>query len=152
MNPNTLNLPYRHGRRPGQQGPRPQLSNRGWVEKSATERTNLRQMRMLRWILGVSLRDRRRNEDIRQVLGVACITDKVREARMRWYGHVMRRGNGCCIKRIVNAEVYGRRSRGRQKKRWRDKIQEDLKTLKLKKEDDDDDRNKWRRRIRVADP
>src|SRR6218665_892594 len=46
---------------------------------------------------------------------------------------------------------YGRRSRGRQKKRWRDKIQEDLKTLKLKKEDADD-RNKWRRRIRVADP
>src|SRR6218665_3201792 len=33
--------------------------------------------RMLRWILGVSLRDRRRNENIREVLGVACITDKV---------------------------------------------------------------------------
>src|SRR6218665_3656278 len=83
-------------------------------------------------------------------LGVACITDKVREARMRWYGHVMRREDGCCIKRIMNAEVYGRRSRGRKKKRWRDKIQEDLKTLKLKKEDADN-RNKWRR-IRVADP
>ena len=95
--------------------------------------------------IGVSLRDRRRNEDIREVLGVACITDKVREARMRWYGHVMRRDreDGCCIKRIMNAEVNGRRSRGRQK-RWRDKIQEDLKTLKLKKEDADD-RNKWRR-------
>jgi len=62
----------------------------------------------------------------------------------------MRREDGCCIKRIMNAEVYGRRSRGRQKKRWRDKIQEDLKTLKLKKEDADN-RNKWRR-IRVADP
>src|SRR6218665_3486702 len=35
--------------------------------------------------------------------------------------------------------------------RWRDKIQEDLKTLKVKQEDADD-RNKWRRRIRVADP
>src|SRR6218665_981325 len=102
------------------------------------------EMRMLRWILGVSLRDRRRNKDIREVLGVAYmyITDKVREARMRWYG--------CCIKRIMNAEVYGRRSRGRQKKRWRNKIQEDLNTLKLKKEDAED-RNKWRRRIRVAE-
>src|SRR6218665_2642380 len=107
-------------------------------------------MRMLRWILGVSLRDRRRNEDIREVRGVACITDKVREAQMRWYGHVMRMEDGCCIRRIMNVEVYGRRSRGRQKKRWRDKIQEDLKTLKLKKEDADD-RNKWRRMIRVAD-
>ena len=57
------------------------------------------EMRMLRWILGASLRDRR-NEDIREVLGVACITNKVREARMRWYGHVMRREDGCCIKRM----------------------------------------------------
>src|SRR6218665_3254381 len=65
---------------------------------------------MNRGLLGVSLRDRRRNEDIREVLGVACITDKVREARMRWHGHVMRREDGCCIKRIMNAEVYGRRS------------------------------------------
>src|SRR6218665_2278417 len=45
----------------------------------------------------------------------------------------MRREDGCCIKRIMNAEVYGRRSRGRQKKRWRDKIQKDKKTQKLKK-------------------
>src|SRR6218665_4085022 len=96
------------------------------------------EMRMLQWILGVSLRDRRRNENIREVLGVACITDKVREARIRWYGHEMRMEDGCCIKRIMNAEVYGRTSRGRQKKRWRDKIQEDPKTLKLKKEDADD--------------
>ena len=73
---------------------------------------------------------------------------------MRWYmyGHVLRMEDGCCIKRIMNEEVYGRRSRGRrQKKRWRDKIQEDLKALNLKKEDADD-RNKWRRRIRVVDP
>ena len=24
------------------------------------------------------------------MLGAACITDKIREARLRWYGHVMR--------------------------------------------------------------
>src|SRR6218665_3206849 len=120
------------------------------LTRKEEELLEMAEMRMLRWILGVSLRDRRRNEDIREVLEVACITDKVREARMRWYGHVMRMEDGCCIKRIMNEEVYGRRSRGRQKKRWRDKIQEDLKTVKLKK--DTDDRNKWRRRIHVADP
>jgi len=54
------------------------------------------------------------------MLGVACITDKIREARLRWYGHVMRREDESCIKRIMTAEVTGvtgRRSRGRQKKR-----------------------------------
>ena len=41
-------------------------------------------MRMLRWILGLTLRDRKRNDDIRRILGVACITDKVREARLSY--------------------------------------------------------------------
>ena len=39
----------------------------------------------------VSLKDRKRNEDIRKTLGVACITDKIREDRLRWYCDVMRR-------------------------------------------------------------
>jgi len=47
--------------------------------------------RMLRWILGLTLRDKKRNDDIRRILGVACITDKVWEARLRWFGHVQRR-------------------------------------------------------------
>jgi hypothetical protein len=109
------------------------------------------EMRMLRWMLGISLRDRNRNEDIRKKLGVACISDKIREARLRWYGHVMRREEDSCLKRIMKAEVYGRRSRGRQKKRWEDAIREDMKQLKLKNEDTKD-RGKWKRRIRVADP
>jgi hypothetical protein len=40
------------------------------------------EMRMLWWILGVSLKDMKRNEDIRQAVGVACITDKIKEARL----------------------------------------------------------------------
>jgi len=56
------------------------------------------------------------------MLEVACIIDKIREARLRWYGHVMRTADESSIKRIVTAEVNGRRCRGRQKKRWGDKI------------------------------
>ena len=32
------------------------------------------------------LEGQEKNDDIRRILGVACITDKVREARLRWYG------------------------------------------------------------------
>ena len=71
-------------------------------------------MRMLRWILGLTLRDRKRNDDIRLILGVECITDKVREARLRWYGHIQRREEDDCVKRILEANVGGQRSRGRQ--------------------------------------
>lgn len=117
-------------------------------EEELLERT---EMRMLRWILGVSLKDKNRNENIRKAAGVACISEKAREARLRWYGHVERADEGSSIKRIMNAEVKGHRSRGRQKKRWRDSIQQDIKLLNLKKEDVGD-RTKWRQRIRVADP
>jgi len=67
------------------------------------------EMRMLQWILGVSLRDKKRIEVIRKKLGVASIThDKIREARMRWYGHVMRKEVENCVKRIMRAGVTGR--------------------------------------------
>jgi len=55
------------------------------------------------------------------------------------------------MKRIIMAEVNGRRSPGRQKKRWGDMIQQDMKLLRLKKEDTGD-RKKWRRSNHVADP
>jgi len=55
-------------------------------------------------------------EDLRQtrkqILGVACITDKVREARLRRYGHVQRREEEDCVRRILEADVHGQRSIG----------------------------------------
>jgi len=46
---------------------------------------------MLRWILGVSLRYRKRSEDIWCGVAVASIINKVLAAMLRWYGHVERR-------------------------------------------------------------
>ncbi|VDP07006.1 unnamed protein product [Heligmosomoides polygyrus] len=44
---------------------------------------------MLRWTAGVTRMDRIRNDAIWQKFGVAPIADKMREARLRWYGHVL---------------------------------------------------------------
>ena len=106
---------------------------------------------VLRWILGLTLRDRKRNDDIRRILGVACITDKVQEARLRWYGHVQRREEDDCVKRILEANVGGERSRGRQRKRWIDVVKHNMEDLQLNVEDAKN-RAEWRRRTRVADP
>jgi len=72
-------------------------------EEGLLERT---EMKTLRWIglLGVSLKDKKRNEVIRKTLEVACITDKMREARLRWYGHVVRREDEHFMKELWTAE------------------------------------------------
>src|SRR6218665_1357602 len=71
------------------------------------------------------------------VLPLIELIDKLLEAGLRWYGHVLRRQWLLCY--------------GRQKKSLGDMMQQDLKSLRLKKEDTGD-RNKWRRKICITDP
>ena len=49
-------------------------------DEGLLERT---ETRMLRWILGVSLKDKKRNEAIKKTLWVAYITDKIQIAMVR---------------------------------------------------------------------
>ncbi|PWZ30868.1 Coiled-coil domain-containing protein SCD2 [Zea mays] len=49
------------------------------------------EMRMLRWICGHTRRDRVRNDDIRERVGVAPIEEKLMQHRLRWFGHIQRR-------------------------------------------------------------
>ena len=50
------------------------------------------EMQMIRWMCGISLKDRRTNEKLRRLIGVEPITTFMRGGRLRWYGHVMRTG------------------------------------------------------------
>ena len=97
------------------------------------------------------MRDKKRNDDIRRILGVACITDKGREARLRWFGHVQRREEEDCVRRILEADAHAQRSRGRQRKRWIDVVTYNMEDLRVDLIDVKN-RAEWRRRTRVADP
>ena len=88
-------------------------------------------MRMLGWILGLTLRNKKRNDDIRRILRLACITDKVREARLRWFGHVQYREEKDCVRKILEADVCGERSRGRQRKRCIDFVKYNMEDLRV---------------------
>ena len=117
-------------------------------EEGILERT---EMRMLRWILGVSLMERIESEEIRKRLGVCKITDKARESRLRWYGHVVRSDEASMIRKVYDMGIEGRRSRGRQKIRWKDAIRRDLKDLDIE-DADAHNRQEWRRKTRATDP
>jgi len=97
------------------------------------------------------VRDKKKNDDIRRILGVACITEKVREARLRWFGHVQRREEKDCVRSILKADVRGQRIRGRQRKRWIDVVKYNMEDLRVDLVDVEN-RAEWRRRTCVADP
>lgn len=52
------------------------------------------EMHMLRYRTGVSYMDRIKNYYIRGSLGVVDIRNKMREHRLRWFGHVLRTWQG----------------------------------------------------------
>lgn len=109
------------------------------------------EMRMLRRIKGVTLRDRERSVDIRRELGVDDINIKVKEIRMRWYGHVRRMKEGQPAREAMENRVPGKRPRGRPKKRWRDNVREDMNHFNVRPEDVLD-RQTWKRKTKAADP
>ena len=123
-----------------------------WAVKEAQEKKlDVAEMRMLRWMSGVTKLDRIRNERIRGTTKVGEISKKVQESRLKWYGHVLRREDEYVGKRVMAMEVPGKRRRGRPKRMWLDSIGNELSEGKLSR-DDAQDRARWRRLIRHIDP
>ena len=119
-----------------------------WAVKKAQEKKlDVAEMRMLRWMSGVTNLDRIRNERIRGTTKVGEISKKVQESRLKWYGHVLRRED----EYVMAMEVPGKRRRGRPKRRWLDSIGNDMSEKELSREDAQD-RARWRHLIRHIDP
>ncbi|KAF3626627.1 hypothetical protein FXO38_29136 [Capsicum annuum] len=72
------------------------------------------------------------------------------EVRLRWFGHVMRRGTDAPVRRCERLALDGfKRGRGRPKRYWREVIKRDLERLQLTEltEDMTLDRKVWRKSI-----
>ncbi|XP_047469160.1 uncharacterized protein LOC125025231 [Penaeus chinensis] len=101
---------------------------------------------MLRWMLGISLREQRTNEEVLPEAGVTSIISKIKEARLTWFGHVKRRHEEEGIRKAMDRPIPGQRSRGRQRKRWRDCVMADMKKRNIE-EQWAQDRKKWRKAV-----
>ncbi|KAK3562457.1 hypothetical protein QTP86_034097, partial [Hemibagrus guttatus] len=67
------------------------------LRKRQESELEVAELKMLRFSLGVTRLDRIRNEYIRGTAHVGRLGDKVREARLRWFGHVQRRDSPECV-------------------------------------------------------
>jgi len=80
---------------------------------------------MVRWMCGVKLQDRITSKRLRERLGLDDIISVLQRNRLRWYGHVLRKGDNDWVKKCTEHEVEGARPRGRPKKSWREILEKE---------------------------
>ena len=80
------------------------------MKKAQEKKLDVAEMRMSRWMSGVTKLDRIRNERIRGTTKVGEISKKVQESRLTWSKHVLRR-------RIRRQESDGDGDAGKNKER-----------------------------------
>ena len=92
-----------------------------WAMKADDLRSLERMERMMvRWMCGVSLKDRRLHEstvwnvDLCNLLGINCVADVVRRGRLRWFGHLERKSVDDWVSACRGLVVEGARGPGRK--------------------------------------
>ena len=102
------------------------------LRESDKRRLLVFEMSVLRRILGVSRRDRRRNEDIRLFLGLSRnAVEEVQHRRLMYFGHVCRMKAARLPYITLFGRIHGSRPVGRPKKRWLDDVRTDCTELGL---------------------
>ncbi|GJV15398.1 hypothetical protein Tco_1360721 [Tanacetum coccineum] len=114
------------------------------ITKALANRMKVAELRMLRWTCGKTMLDMIPNGVYRAELEVETIINKMREGRLRWFGHVRRRPQSAPVRRVEALVIDGMRRRGRPKLRWEDRVKLDMKELLLS-EDMTSDRNELER-------
>ena len=72
---------------------------------------------------------------------------------MKWFEHVERMGEERQVKRIINAEMRGRRPVGRPRTRWKDVLLRDLEGSGLSLEEaavEAGDHDRWRMSVQAS--
>ena len=121
------------------------------VTKKQVEEMEVAEMKMLRFAMGVTRKDKIRNEHIRSTVKVKRLGMKMREGRLRWYGHVMRRDQEYVGREMMEMELPGKGRRGRPKRQFLDVVKEDMGEVGAK-ETDVEDRKMWKMMIRCGHP
>ena len=84
-------------------------------------------MRMIRWMCNVSVKDRLSSKELRKRLHVDSIGSCMQNRRLCWFGHVERMDKNAWASRCRTIKVAGTTGRGRLKKTWEEVIRIDLK-------------------------
>ena len=99
--------------------------------------------RMLRYMAGITRRDRVSSEEVARRCGVGMLRDALLRRRLGWFEHVERRDKWDALGRVRLVEAPGRRPPGKPKKTWKKNMEEELNIFQLCAVQAQD-RNGWR--------
>ena len=120
-------------------------SSETWpMKRSLEKKMNVAEMRMLRWMTGVTRTDRIRNEYVKGTTKVAEVSRKVQERRLHWFGHVMRREEEYVRRRLIEMEVPVRKRRGWLTIRWKDCVNGDMREKGINVDTENNRAEWWR--------
>ena len=79
-----------------------------WAIKARTlARLRRAERMMVRRMCGVSLKDRKRSDELLNRLGIECVENKIQRGRLRWFGHVERKEENNWVKKCTRMNVIG---------------------------------------------
>ena len=105
------------------------------VTKKQAEEMEVEEMKVFRFAMGVTRKNKIRNEYIRGTVKVKRFGMKMMEGRLRWYGHVLRRDQKYVGKRVMKMELPRKKKRGRPKRRFLDVVKEDMGNVGAREKD-----------------
>lgn len=94
------------------------------LNKSQERKIETCEMRCLRRVINKTRRDRIRNQDIRNIIGIPPCLDYIEQQRLHWFGHLVRMQHDQTAAQAYHQQYSGYKARGRPRKRWIDGVSE----------------------------
>src|SRR6476469_1147903 len=95
-----------------------------------TSRNWREQRTMVRWMCGVTIKDRINTAELRERLGICSVANFVRRGRLGCFGHGERKYDDDLVKSRRSLKVSGERGCGRSKKMWEQRVNEGTCSMK----------------------
>ena len=128
---NIISLKYRSGIYDACIRPVLLYGSKTWASRQKLVETLVRnENKMLRRLVDMKFIGQRSNQLV-EICGIPRLETRLRNQRLRWFGHILKKPKNSLTLRVYNMNLDGRKPVGRPKKTWKKCVEEDLEILGL---------------------
>ena len=63
------------------------------------------EMSMIRWMCGVKLNERKKSEELSELIGLEPVSLMIKKSRLRWFGHVERKDDNDWVNGVYRGRL-----------------------------------------------